>query len=277
MKSSFLGYGLALRAQHQQQILETKPPLDFLEFITEDFIDLESHAFHYLELIRQHYPLVMHGISLSIGSSDPLNMDYLKKVKNLAEQIEVLWISDHLCWTGIEGINLHDVLPLPYTKEMLDHVVDRVLQVQDFLNRPLILENLSTYLSFKQDEMSEWEFFSNLIKRTDCLFLLDVNNLYVNAFNHKFDPQIYLDKIPCESVQQIHLAGHKNCVTHIIDTHDAAIIDDVWNLYKTVLERFGQVPTLIERDDNIPALEILMEEVLKAKRIANEIFLAESV
>lgn len=271
MTLPFLGYGLGLRTQHYQQILETKPALDFLEFMTEDYLDVESHAFHYLEEIREHYPLVMHGVSMSIGSPGALDMGYLKQVKTLAERIEAAWISDHLCWTGIQGINLHDLLPLPYTQEMLQHLVDRVLQVQDYLNRPLVLENPSTYLSFEQNEMPEWEFLSNLVKRTDCRILLDVNNIYVSAFNHQFDPQIYLKEVPLGSVQQIHLAGHKNFGTHIIDTHDEKIIEAVWRLYADTLERFGHISTSIERDANIPPLETLMEEVNQVKGIAEKI------
>lgn len=275
MTLPFLGYGLGLRIPHYQQIIETRPSLDFMEFMTEDYFDFKSHAFHCLEKIRQYYPMVMHGVSMSIGSSDPLNKDYLNQVKMLAEKIEPAWISDHLCWTGIDGINLHDLLPVPYTQEMLAYLVDRILQVQDYLNRPLVLENPSTYLSFKQDEISEWEFLAYLVKKTDCRLLLDVNNVYVSAFNHKFDPQDYLKGIPLGSVQQIHLAGHKNFGTHIIDTHDEKIIEAVWQLYADTLERFGPISTLIERDDNIPPLENLMEEVGQSRKIAEKI-LAET-
>jgi uncharacterized protein (UPF0276 family) len=216
--------------------------------------------------------VVLHGVSLSIGSSDPLDETYLQSLKQLAQRIEPAWISDHLCWTGVAGKNLHDLMPLPYTEEAIEHVAGRVRQVQDFLGRRILLENVSSYVEFRQSCMSEWEFLTEVCRRADCLILLDVNNIYVSAFNHGFDALDYLNGIPVDRVRQMHLAGHDHCGTHIIDTHDAAIVDPVWSLYKAALRRFGVVSTMIERDDHIPPLTELLLELDQARRIAEEAF-----
>jgi uncharacterized protein (UPF0276 family) len=210
----------------------------------------------------------MHGVALSIGSTDPLDRDYLAKLKALAERVHPHWISDHLCWTGVSGKNTHDLLPIPYTEEALAHIAARVSEVQDFLGRRILLENVSSYVSFQDSEWTEWEFIAEIAHRADCLLLLDVNNIYVSAFNHGFDAQAYLAGIPAERVQQIHLAGHSNCGDYIIDTHDADVIDPVWDLYAKAIARLGPVTTMIERDDNIPPLADLVAELEQARQVA---------
>lgn len=265
---AFLGFGLGLRTQHYAYILEHRPAVDWFEAITEDYLVPGGKPLHYLNRIREHYPLVMHGVSLSIGSCDPLNTEYLKKVKILAEKIQPAWISDHLCWTGIAGLNMHDLLPLPYTEEALKHVVDRVKQVQDFLGRQILLENVSSYIEYRDSKVTEWEFLTAISEQADCFILLDINNIYVSSVNHHFDPLDYLNAMPIHRVRQFHLAGHKNCGDYIIDTHDAPIIDGVWSLYEQAVKRFGRVATMIERDDDIPEFPVLFAELQQAKKIA---------
>jgi uncharacterized protein len=266
----YLGYGLGLRPVHYPAILQNKPAVDWFEIISEDFLELAGRPRYYLDKVRENYPLVMHGVSMSIGGTDPLDYTYLKQLKALIDHIQPAWVSDHVCWTGVDGINMHDLLPLPYTQESLAHLVSRVHEVQEFLGRPLVLENASTYITYKQSNISEWEFLTDLTKATDCYLLLDINNVYVNSFNHGFDPQDYLNGVPIERVKQFHLAGHTKFRTHIIDTHDAPIIPKVWNLYADALKRFGNVSTLIERDDKIPPLEELMLELDQARAIGAE-------
>ncbi|HEY3699590.1 MAG TPA: DUF692 domain-containing protein [Spongiibacteraceae bacterium] len=267
-----LGYGLGLRRQHYEAILEQQPDLGWFEILTENYLVNGGKPLHYLERVRALYPLVMHGVALSIGSSDPLNFDYLQRVKNLAERIEPEWISDHLCWTGVDGRNMHDLLPLPYTEEALHHVVERVQRVQDFLGRQLLLENVSSYISYSASTLAEWEFLSEIAERADCLLLVDINNIYVSAFNHGFDPVLYLKNIPARRVQQFHLAGHLDRGDYLIDTHDHPVVQPVWDLYAQALRLFGSVPTMIERDDNIPPLQELLDELAVARRIGDEIF-----
>lgn len=270
-KLPYLGFGLGLRPTHYTSILENQHPVDWFEIITEDYLVDGGNPLYFLNRIRENYPIVMHGVSLSIGGIDPLNQEYLKKLKYLADRIEPAWVSDHLCWTGVHGINLHDLMPLPYTEEALQHVSERILQVQDYLGRQILIENPSSYVSYQHSTMTEWDFLNALTKRTDCLLLLDVNNVYVSAFNHRFDPQSYLNAIPADRVQQFHLAGHLNLETHIIDTHDQPVVGDVWDLYADAVRRFGPVSTMIERDDNIPPIEELIAELQQAKDIAQKI------
>lgn len=269
-----LGFGLGLRTEHYETILADKPPVDWFEVITENYLVPGGKPLHYLDRIRADYPMVMHGVSLSIGGTDALNFDYLRQVKTLAERIEVAWISDHLCWTGVNGVNLHDLLPLPYTEEVVQHVVNRVKTVQDFLGHKILLENASSYITYSHSEMSEWEFLCAVVERADCLILLDINNIYVSAHNHGFDPLVYLDNVPANRVQQFHIAGHLNLNNIIIDTHGDSVIDPVWALYEAALRRYGPVSTMIERDDNIPPFGELLAELGMARQIAGSLELA---
>lgn len=258
-------YGLGLRPLHYDAILTEKPAVDWFEILSEDFIDFSFCDFKYLEKIREYYPVSMHGVALSIGSSDPLNFDYLHALRKLMRHVNPLFISDHFCWTGVDGINTHDLLPLPLTEEVISHLVSRIHVVQDFLKRRIMLENVSSYAAFESSEMPEWEFISEVVKRADCDILLDINNIYVNAFNHRFSADTYLQNIPKKYVKQFHLAGHKHCQTHIIDTHDSAIVEDVWDLYKKAVHLFPGVPVIIERDADIPPLTVLLQELERAK------------
>lgn len=265
-----LGFGLGLRSDHYIDIIEQQPEVDWFEIISENFMIPGGKPFHYLDQIRQNYPIVMHGVSMSIGSSDPLNWEYLNSLKTLIHKVEPKWVSDHLCWTGIAHQNMHDLLPLPYTEESIRHVVERIKQVQEFLGRRLVIENVSSYVTYTQSSMSEWEFLTEIAQQSDCLILLDINNIYVSAFNHHFDPVKYLNGIPIDRVQQFHLAGHSNMGEYIIDTHDAAVIPPVWELYAKAVKRFGLVSTMIERDDHIPPFKPLFAELNQAKEIASQ-------
>ena len=270
-KPPFLGFGLGLRSQHYLEILDGNPPVDWFEVISENFMVPGGQPLRMLNRIRERYPVVMHGVSMSIASTAPPDFGYLKKLKQLAAWVEPKWISDHLCWTGVHGKNLHDLLPIPYTRESLDHVVARVQLVQDYLQRPLVLENVSTYVQFAGSEMTEWEFLAELSRRSGCWLLFDVNNVYVSAFNHGYDPYTFLDGIPTDRVVQFHMAGHSHMGTHIIDTHDHPVCEDVWTLYRAALKRFGAVSTIIERDDNIPPLAELIVEVERLRAVAQDI------
>jgi uncharacterized protein (UPF0276 family) len=263
----FLGFGLGLRTDHYETVLNECPAVDWFEVISENYMVPGGKPHYYLEQIRNRYPMVMHGVSLSLGSSDPVNREYLKQLKALADQIEPEWISDHLCWTGVEGTNLHDLMPMPYTEESINHMVDRINLVQDYLGRQILIENVSSYVTYKQSAMTEWDFLSALTERADCLILLDLNNIYVSAFNHGFDPHEYLDNVPAKRVWQHHLAGHTNEGNYLIDTHDEPVIDPVWDLYAEAVRRFGSVSTMIERDDNIPDFSELFAEQKHARSI----------
>jgi uncharacterized protein (UPF0276 family) len=269
-----LGYGLGLRVNHYEEILDGTPNIDWLEILSENYMIPGGRPLDYLARFRERYPLVMHGVSLSIGSSDPLDRSYLERLKQLARMVEPAWISDHLCWTGIDGSNLHDLMPLPYTEEAIEHVSARVREVQDVLGRRILLENVSSYTAFHASQLSESQFLAEIATRADCLILLDINNIYVSSHNHGFDARAYLDEIPVERVQQFHLAGHENNGALIIDTHDAPIVDPVWQLYAEALQRFGAVTTMIERDDHIPPLAELLAELDIARTIAEPILRA---
>ena len=267
--SASLGFGLGLRVEHYEALLATdRPAVDWLEILSENYMVEGGKPLHYLRRLRERFPMVMHGVSLNIGSVDPLNRDYLKALKRLADAVEPAWISDHLCWTGVDGKNLHDLMPLVYTEEAIAHVVDRVHQVQDVLGRRLVLENVSSYVSYRQSEMTEWEFLGEIAERSDSLILLDVNNVYVSARNHGFDPRLYIDAMPAGRVQQVHLAGHDASGPVIVDTHDAPVCEVVWDLYAHAVRRLGPVSTMIERDDRIPPLAELVSELDRARAFA---------
>ena len=263
-----LGFGLGLRVDHYEAILADNPRIDWFEALTENYLVPGGKPLDYLMRIRERYPMVLHGVSMSIGSTQPLDRNYLAQLKALAARVEPAWISDHLCWTGIAGRNMHYLLPLPYTEEALANVVERVRTVQDVLGRRILLENVSSYVTYRDSQVSEWEFLREIAQRADCLLLLDVNNIYVSSVNHEFDPLDYLQAIPVDRVQQIHLAGHENHGDYLIDTHDHPVPDPVWELYDAAVRRFGSVSTMIERDDNIPPLEELCSELDAARQLA---------
>lgn len=264
----YLGDGVGLRAQHYPYLRRTPPPLwgvDWFEIVTEDFIDGRGRAI--LELITATHPVVMHGVALNIGGTDPLDTSYLHRLAALGERLNPAWISDHLCWTGVDGVNSHDLWPLPLTAESLAHVVDRVRRVQDFLGRPLILENPSSYFEFTSSDIPEPEFLAQLVEAAGCGLLLDVNNVHVSATNHGWDPVAYIHTVPADAVVQVHLAGSTDHRTHRIDTHDRPVPRPVWPLYALVWQRTGGVSTLLEWDANIPSLPELVTELAKAKAV----------
>ncbi len=266
-----LGLGVGLRTPHYPYILENNPKVDWFEIISENYMDSQGKPRYVLEQIAERYPIVMHGVSMSIGSTDPVNLEYLKKLKALANDVNAHWISDHLCWTGVAGKNSHDLLPIPYNEGSLKHVVERIRITQDVLERPLVLENPSSYVTFADSTMSEWEFVIRMAEDADCGLLLDVNNVYVSSFNHDFDPLEYLHTVPANRVVQFHLAGHSNYETHIIDTHDNHVINPVWNLYSLAYQLTGGASTLLEWDAKIPPFPVLHAEVLKAKKFMDGI------
>jgi uncharacterized protein len=261
-----LGFGVGLRRCHYTQILDQQPPMDWFEVISENFMVQGGRPLQVLEGVRSHYPIVMHGVSLSIGSADPLNLEYLKQLAATARRFEPAWVSDHLCWTSVGGRNLHDLLPLPFTEESVRHVAIRIRQVQQILERTVLIENVSSYMEFTSSRLSEWEFLSAVADEADCAILLDINNIFVNAFNHGFDPVRYIDSVPADRVIQFHLAGHSDHGTYLLDTHDHPIRSEVWTLYEHAVGRFGRVPTLIEWDDNIPEFEVLTAAAEEARR-----------
>ncbi len=268
MTSSF---GLGLRTEHYNDFLKKPQPVEWLEVISENFMVDGGKPLTILERIRADYPMTMHGVSMSIGSINGLDKSYLNKLKVLEQRIEPMWVSDHLCWTGVHGKNLHDLLPLPYTEEALQVIARNVMQAQDVLQRPLVLENVSSYVEFDSSEMTEWEFLSEVCQATGCYLLLDINNIYVSAFNHDFSPTDFIQGVPADRIMQFHLAGHQDNGDHLIDTHDHAVCDGVWELYRQALIRFGPVPTMIEWDDKIPPLQKLLSELDKARGIASSV------
>jgi len=259
-----LGLGVGLRNQHFSYLMRHDPSVDWFEIISENFMQNFGFARHVLERIAAIRPIVMHGVSLSVGSIDPLDWTYLTELRTLAEFVQPKWISDHLCWTGVANVNTHDLLPMPLTEESLLHVIGRVRQIQDFLQRPLILENPSTYLEFKESTLTEWDFLSELAKRTGCGLLLDVNNVYVSSYNHGFDAERYIRSLPHSSIVQIHVAGPTACGQYLVDTHDQPVPTAVWHLYKLAQELTGGVSTLLEWDANIPDFPDLVVELKKA-------------
>jgi uncharacterized protein len=266
-----IGYGVGLRRQHYSEVLEKRQRVDWFEVITENFMAEGGRPLEVLERVRRDYPIVMHGVSLSIGSTDPLRRDYLARLKELAHRFEPAWISDHLCWTGVGGRNLHDLLPLPYTEEVAKYVAARICEVQDLLGRRILIENVSSYMTFSQSHLGESEFLSMVSEKADCGILLDINNAFVNAFNHDFDPYDYIDSVPPHRVVQFHLAGHQDCGAYLLDSHDHPIVEPVWRLYEHAVKRFGPIPTLIEWDDDIPEFCELNHIAAEARRRATTV------
>ncbi|MFJ2463720.1 DUF692 domain-containing protein [Pseudomonas sp. NPDC087615] len=267
----FLGYGLGLRSAYYQQILEQSPNVDWFEVVSENFMVQGGKALYHLDAIAERYPLVMHGVSLSIGGPHALDVDYLKQLKQLAERVNPAWISDHLCWSRGNAHQLHDLLPLPYTEESLEYIAERVRHVQDVLQRPLVLENVSSYVRGASDDFTEWEFLAVLSRVSGCELLLDVNNVYVSSRNHGFDPWTFIQSLPTDKVRQLHLAGHSDYGDYVIDTHDQPVSDPVWALYQRTLEHFGPVATLLERDDHFPPFEELLDELQKARALGERV------
>lgn len=269
-----LGLGIGLRNVHFNHIVDEKPSIDFFEIISENFMDSEGRPLYFLDQIAERYPIVMHGVNMSIGTTDPIDYEYLKRLKLLADRCKAVWLGDHVCWTGVGGVNGHDLYPIPYNDDTLAHFVSRVKKIQDVLERPLVLENPSTYLTFKQSTMTEEEWIRRMAIEADCGLLLDVNNIYVTSRNHDLDAKSYLDAVPYDRVVQIHLAGHTDNGTHCIDTHDGRVIDPVWELYAEVMRRAGPRATLLEWDDKIPSFDEVHGEVKKAAKFRKSLELA---
>ncbi len=261
-----LGFGVGLRTVHYNHILESRPRVDWFEILSENYLDTGGRPLWVLDQVAERYPVVLHGVSMSVGSTDALDFEYLRKLKALAARINARWVSDHLCWTGVSGLNTHDLLPMPYTDESLRHTISRVRAVSDYLERPLVLENPSTYVEFSASTWKEWDFLATLAREADCGLLLDVNNVYVSSYNHGFDPDDYVDAVPADRVVQIHLAGHTNKGTHILDTHSDHVIERVWELYRRVYQRMGGIATLLEWDEDIPSFKVVHAEALKARK-----------
>lgn len=264
-------HGLGLRKPHYTDFLETAVPADFVEVISENFMIEGGRPRDILRRVRERHPVALHGVSMSLGSADGVDLDYLRRLKQLVDEVQPLFVSDHLSWTRVEGFSAHDLLPLPYTPEALEVVCANVGRAQDLLGRTLLIENPSSYVVFAQGAMREWEFIDAVCTRTGCELLLDVNNVYVSATNHGFDPLVYLDGVPAGRVRQIHLAGHSRGRTLLIDTHDHPVSPAVWKLYEAALERVGPVATMIERDDAIPPLTELLAELDLARDIAERV------
>lgn len=265
-----LGIGIGLRVPHYEEIFRDKPAIDWFEIISENFMVDGGKPLEHLDAIMEHYPVVMHGVTLSIGGAAELDWDYLKKLKALARKTKTPWVSDHLCWGKLPGAHYHDLLPLPYTKEVINYVSNRARIVQDFLELPFALENLSSYVAYQADQMTEWDFYSAIVEKADIYMMLDVNNIYVSSRNHGFDPQEYCRNLPLERVLQIHLAGHSDHGDYVLDTHDNYVCDEVWKIYGDVYPKTRGVATLLEWDDNFISLAKTIEEAQKAKQYQKE-------
>jgi len=262
---------VGFRIPHYPRVLEEQPPMDWFEIISENFMGAGGRAIENLDRLRAHYRVIPHGVSLAIGSVEPLDEAYVARLKTLLARIDPPWFSDHLCWARAPGVHLHDLLPLPYTREAITHVVERVKRVQGMLERPFALENVSSYMTFRADEMPEWEFYAEVAEKADCGLLLDCNNVYVSSQNHGFDPTKYIDAVPADRVVQMHLAGHTDKGTYILDTHSDFVKDEVWALYRRAVARTGAVSTLVEWDDDIPEWDVLAEEAAKARKARSEV------
>ncbi len=276
-KTHISGAGVGLRSCHYQAILQHQPDIPWFEALSDNYLVAGGPALAYLRAIRHYYPITLHGVGLSIGSTDALDQQYLTQLKNLIDAIQPSMVSDHLCWTAVNKQHLHELLPLPYTQETINHVSTRIQQVQDFLKRPLLIENISSYLNFKHNEMPEWEFINSVHQKSSCGILLDVNNLYVNSINHRFDAHDYLNRINKQAVQQFHLAGYSDKKRFLFDAHNEPVQAPVWTLYQAALKRFGALPSLIEWDDDIPPLAILQAEAQKAQQLMDKTILADTL
>lgn len=270
-QQSIAGAGIGLRSKHYPDIINKKPDIKWFEVLSENYFGDGGLPLHHLRQIREHYPITLHGVGMSLGSADPLNLDYMAKLKKLADEFQPTYISDHLAWNSIDGRHLHELLPLPYTEESLAHFAERLDQAQDYLNRRILIENPSSYLTFSDSDIPEWEFIKQLAKMTDCGLLLDINNLFVSARNHRFDPLTYLRALPGDRIKEIHLAGYEEQEHFLFDTHGYRVKPPVWALYQFAIERFGPVPTLIEWDTDIPTLDTLMDEAAKADAIMDKV------
>jgi uncharacterized protein (UPF0276 family) len=262
-----LGVGVGLRVPHYRWVAERHPPVDFFELLSENFMVEGGNPLHYARAVAMHYPVVLHGVSLGIGGPDALNRQYLDKLTRLCRLVEPRWVSDHLCWTGTADHHSHDLLPLPYTRAVARRVAERARQVQDSLGVPFALENTSSYLSFRRSDLTEWQFICEVLEHAEIGLLLDVNNVYVSAYNHGFDAEQYLDNLPHERIVQIHLAGHTQREKYLLDTHNGDVIEPVWDLYRRAIELAGPVPTVIEWDDAIPSFDVLNELAEQARRV----------
>lgn len=264
-----LGFGLGLRSVHYNEIIETKPKVDWFEAITENYMVIGSKPFRYLEKVAEFYPIVLHGVGMGIGNISGVNKDYLKDLKILIDHIKPEWYSDHICFTGKASHNSHDLLPLPYNKDSLMFLVDQIKKVQDYIGMPMLLENPSTYINYNVSNIKEEDFIGEVLEHSEAMLLLDINNIYVNSYNHKFDPYAYINVIDSDKVVQIHMAGHTNYGDYIIDTHDNFVIKEVHNLYRHAISKFGAVASMIEWDENIPSLDVLIKELNTLKEISN--------
>ncbi len=270
-QESIQGVGVGLRAPHYQFIERAKPQIPWFEILVDNYLGKGGAALQHLERVRQDYPITFHGVGMSLGSTDPLNMTYLERLKALIERFEPVHVSDHLCWISVDGHYAHDLLPLPYIPETVTHVAQRIRRVQELLGQRIAIENVSTYLGYKSSVMEEWEFLTQVVEQADCDILLDVNNIYVSAYNHGFEPMTYLESVPADRVREFHLAGYEDQGTHLLDTHGTAVRAPVWDLYHEALSHFGPVPTLIEWDNNIPEFNILQAEADKAMALMSEV------
>ncbi len=259
------GAGVGLRTPHYAYIEQEQPSIPWFEVLVDNYLVKGGSPLRHLELVRRDYPITFHGVGMSLGSTDPLNRDYLERLKDLVERFQPAYVSDHLCWVSAEGRYGHELFPLPYVESVVNHIVERVQCVQEFLGRSILIENVSSYLTYKISDMEEWDFLSLIAERADCEILLDINNVYVSARNHGFDPEDYILKVPVDRVRQFHLAGHEDQGTHLLDSHSHSVHDSVWELYKKTLLHLGPLPTLIEWDNNIPEFPVLYAEAAKAQ------------
>lgn len=269
-KNSINGVGLGFRARHFADIIQHRPPIPWFEVTSENYFHEGGLALQQLSQLRHHYPIVFHGVGMSLGSVDPLSQDYLQKLKKIIQRFQPAYVSDHLCWSSVQGHYYHELLPLVYTEETINHVVSRINYVQDFLGQQILIENVSSYLHYAESTLSEWDFLNSVSERADCFILLDVNNIYVNAYNHGFVAEEYLTQINAKRVKQFHLAGFQDCHTHLLDNHGSPVASPVWDLYRSAINKIGQLPTVIEWDNDIPDLRQLRVEAEKAEKIIQE-------